>query len=94
MMHGVLALSFGPCHEGFQSPWAAGGHGYISHQSSFGRRAVVWFGQALVCSAKYVRHRSGRICEDVGTCNTILLCSSFLILGCVGLLNAIHKCVL
>lgn len=83
MMLGVLALSFGPCHGGFQRPWAAGGHEYIPHQSSFGRRAVVWFGQALVCSAKYVRRRSGRICEDIGTHNNafVLFVSHFGLCG-------------
>lgn len=94
MLCGLLALGFGPCRQGFQHLWAAGGHGRISHQLSFGRRAAVWFGQALLCSAKYVKHKSGRIYEDFGTCNAMLLCLWFLVLDYVSLLNTICNCTL
>ena len=94
MLGGLLALNFGPCCQGFQHLWAAGGHRHISHQHSFGRQAVVWFGQALLLSAKYVKRKSGRIYEDSGTCNTMLLCLRFLVLDDVSLLNMICNCTL
>jgi len=92
-MCGLPALRFGPCRQGFQHVWTAGGHGRISHQRSFGRRAMVWFGQAL-CSAKYVKHKSGIFYEDFGTCNTMLLCLWFLVLDDLSLLSKIPNCTL
>lgn len=94
MLCGLLALSFGPCRQGFQCLWDARGHGHISRQHSFGTWAMVWFGQALLCSAKYVKCKSGRIYEDFGTCNTILLCLWFLGLDAMSLLNMICNCTL
>lgn len=61
MLCGLLALCFSSCHQGFQQLWAAGGHRRVSYQRSFGRRAVVWLGQTLLCSAKYVKCKSRRV---------------------------------
>jgi len=54
---------------------------------------MVWFGQAL-CSAKYVKHKSGIFYEDFGTCNTMLLCLWFLVLDDLSLLSKIPNCTL
>lgn len=94
MLCSLLTLSFSPCRQGFQRLWDARGRGCASHRRSFGSWAVVWFGQALLCSAKYVKRKSGRIYEDFGTCNTMLWCLWFLVLDDVSLLNMICNCTL
>lgn len=43
MMLGVLALSFSPCHGGFQRPWAAGGRVHSSPEQLWqASSGVVW----------------------------------------------------
>lgn len=52
---------------------------------------MVWFGQAWLCSAKYVKRKSGISYEDLGT---MLLCSWLLVFDYVSLLSMICNCTL